>query len=56
MDNDKMMKGVLPGIIAGYIFLAFAGAGGWITSVTMGEEGASRNGNVRRYAWVMLAG
>ncbi len=40
MDNDKLMKGVLPGIIAGYIFLAFAGAGGWLTSVTMGEEGA----------------
>ena len=27
MDNDKMMKGILPGIIAGYIFLAFVGAG-----------------------------
>ena len=27
MDQDAMRKGVVPGIIAGYIFLAFVGAG-----------------------------
>ena len=26
MDSDKMMRGIIPGIIAGYIFLAFIGA------------------------------
>ncbi len=25
MDNAKMMRGIIPGIMAGYIFLAFAG-------------------------------
>ncbi|MCY4466439.1 MAG: hypothetical protein OXE46_12975 [Chloroflexi bacterium] len=27
MDSDKMMKGIIPGIIAGYVFLAFMGGG-----------------------------
>ena len=26
MDSDKMMRGIIPGIIAGYLFLAFIGA------------------------------
>ena len=26
MDSDKLMRGIIPGIIAGYIFLAFIGA------------------------------
>ena len=27
MDSDKLMRGIIPGIIAGYLFLAFIGAG-----------------------------
>ncbi len=27
MDSDKMMKGIIPGIMAGYVFLAFMGGG-----------------------------
>ena len=26
MDSDKLMRGIIPGIIAGYLFLAFIGA------------------------------
>ena len=26
MDSDKLMRGIIPGIIAGYLFLAFVGA------------------------------
>ena len=44
MDSDKMRRGIVPGVIAGYVFLAFVGAG----MVTMvGEDGAvtSQMGN-----------
>ena len=27
MDSDKMMRGIIPGIMAGYVFLAFMGGG-----------------------------
>ena len=27
MDTDKMKQGIIPGIIAGYVFLAYVGAG-----------------------------
>lgn len=27
MDSDKMRRGIIPGIIAGYVFLAYVGAG-----------------------------
>ena len=40
MDSDKMQRGIVPGVIAGYLFLAFIGAGGWLTSATIGEDGA----------------
>ena len=37
MDSDNMKRGIVPGVIAGYVFLAFVGAG----MVTMvGEDGA----------------
>ena len=39
MDMDKMRRGLIPGVMAGYLFLAFMGAGGWLTSATMSEEG-----------------
>ena len=35
-----MRRGIIPGVMAGYAFLAFAGAGGGVASVTMGEDGA----------------
>lgn len=38
MDMDKMKKGILPGIVAGYIFLAYVGAGA--VNPVLGEEGA----------------
>lgn len=50
MDSDKLMRGIIPGIIAGYLFLAFMGASmvpgglnvttddaGMVTAVEMGE-------------------
>ena len=39
MDSDKLMRGIIPGIIAGYIFLAFVGAGNKVTDVAMGTIG-----------------
>lgn len=27
MDSDKLMKGIIPGIMAGYVFMAFMGPG-----------------------------
>lgn len=39
MDSDSMRRGVVPGVLAGYSFLAFMGAGGWLTSATLGEDG-----------------
>jgi len=44
MDSDKLMRGIIPGIIAGYLFLAFIGAGNKVTEVatgTMGEGDAA---------------
>ncbi len=38
MDSDKLMRGIIPGIIAGYLFLAFIGAGNMV-SVEMGTMG-----------------
>ena len=50
MDSEKLMRGIIPGIIAGYIFLAFIGAamvpgapmvtmddGGMVTAVDAGS-------------------
>ena len=38
MDREKMKGGILPGIIAGYVFLAYVGAGA--VNPVLGEEGA----------------
>ncbi len=38
MNSEDMQKGIVPGVIAGYLFLAFAGSGGMVPVV--GEEGA----------------
>ena len=39
MNSDDMRRGVVPGVIAGYVFLAYAGSGGGLASVSMGEDG-----------------
>ena len=38
MDMDKMRRGIVPGVIAGYVFLAYVGAGA--VNPVLGEEGA----------------
>ena len=38
MDADKLRRGIIPGIIAGYIFLAFVGAGMTNPSATSTAE------------------
>ncbi|MCY4071413.1 MAG: hypothetical protein OXG60_08940 [Chloroflexi bacterium] len=38
MDIDKMRRGIIPGIIAGYVFLAYVGAGAG--PARMGENGS----------------
>ena len=39
MDMDKMRRGIVPGVIAGYVFLAYVGAG--TGPAMMSEEGLS---------------
>ena len=41
MDTDKMKQGIIPGIIAGYVFLAYVGAGAGPAG--MAEDGALTN-------------
>ncbi len=41
MDMDKMKRGIVPGVIAGYVFLAYVGAGAGPAGMT--EEGAITN-------------
>lgn len=41
MDTDKMKQGIIPGIIAGYVFLAYVGAG--IGPAGMAEDGTITN-------------
>lgn len=41
MDVDKMRRGIIPGIIAGYVFLAYVGAGAGPAGMT--EDGAMTN-------------
>ncbi|MCY4072715.1 MAG: hypothetical protein OXG60_15585 [Chloroflexi bacterium] len=41
MDSDKMKQGIIPGIMAGYVFLAYVGAGAG--PAMMGEDGALSN-------------
>ncbi len=38
MDSDDMRRGIVPGVISGYVFLAFIGAG--VVPTGIGEEGA----------------
>ncbi len=38
MDADKMRRGIVPGVMAGYVFLAYVGAG--VVPTGVGEEGA----------------
>ncbi len=41
MDMDKMRRGIVPGVIAGYVFLAYVGAGAG--PAMMSEDGALSN-------------
>ncbi|MCY4537540.1 MAG: hypothetical protein OXE52_04830 [Chloroflexi bacterium] len=41
MDTDKMKQGIIPGIIAGYVFLAYVGAGAGPAG--MAEDGTITN-------------
>ncbi len=56
MDSDKLMRGIIPGIIAGYLFLAFIGAS-MVPSldVTM-SEGGDMVANVEQGAPMMNNG
>jgi len=38
MDTDKMRRGIIPGIMAGYVFLAYVGAGAGPAMVMEGGE------------------
>lgn len=38
MDMDKMRRGVIPGVIAGYVFLAYVGAGAGPAMMMEGGE------------------
>ena len=37
--QENMKRGIIPGIISGYVFLAYVGTGGGLASVSMGENG-----------------
>lgn len=41
MDQQKMMRGIIPGVIAGYVFLAYVGAGAGPAG--MAEDGTVTN-------------
>ena len=39
MDSDNLRRGIIPGVIAGYVMLAYMGAG--VSGVVTGEDGMS---------------